>query len=269
MQPQTSGSADVIEYRGASIITAALPVSFLAIGAAALLADGNAGSAIDFAFLSIGCVALAILRSFRPRGIIVCPDGLENRTGLFRCDSVRWADVIQVRRERPGVLVLSTTHATRIRSDRGRDVVLRGSDELGSVIGQREGPSLEQPIREALADYRRRSGQPPEDAPSADLVLSWAILQWLLVAGCVAVVLLVGIVTFRWVADIASSWSGRVRQVGFLAAGLAAVAPAAMVPGWAGPRLPAHAGAILGWRPAADLVPFLIPWIVMLAIRVA
>ena len=269
MQPQALGSADAIAYRGASFMTAALPVSTLAIGAAALLADGNAGSALDLAFLSMGCVVLAILRSFRPRGVIVTSEGLENRTGMFRRDFVRWADVIQVRRERPGVLVLSTTDTTRIRSDRSRDVVLRGSDELGSLIGQRDGPSLELPIREALSDYRRRSGQPLEDAPSADLVLSWAILQWLLVAGCVAVVLIVGIVAFRWVANIAPSWSGRVRQVGFLAAGLAAVAPAATVPGWAGPRLPAHATALLGWRPAADLVPFLIPWIVMLAIRVA
>jgi len=85
----------------------------------------------------------------------------------------------------------------------------------------------------------------------------------------VAVVLTVGLVAFRWVADIAPSWSGKVRQVGFLAAGLAAVAPASTVPGWVGPRLPTHASALLGWRPAADLVPFLVPWIVMLAIRVA
>jgi hypothetical protein len=269
MQPQATGSADVIDYLGASIITAALPVAFLAIGAAALLADGNAGSALDFAFLSVGCVVLAVLRSHRPRGVIVTSDGLENRTGMFRREFVRWADVIQVRRERPGVLVLSSIHATRFSSDRSRDIVLRGSDELGGLIGQRDGPSLEQPIRGALSDYRRRSGQPPEDAPPADLVLSWAILQWLLVACCVVSILIVGIMAFRWVAEIAPSWSGRVRQVGFLAAGLAAVAPAATVPGWAGPRLPAHASALLGWRPAADLVPFLVPWIVMLAIRVA
>jgi len=268
MQPQASGAADVIGYRGASIITAALPVSFLAIGAAALLADGNAGYALDLAFLSIGCVALAILRSFRPRGVIVSPYGLENRTGMFRRDFVRWADVIRVRGEWPGVLVLSSTDATRFRGNRSRDIVLRGSDELAALIGQREGPSLEQPIREALSDYRRRSGQRPEDAPST-VVVSWAILQWLLVAACVAVVLTVGLVAFRWVADIAPSWSGKVRQVGFLAAGLAAVAPASTVPGWVGPRLPTHASALLGWRPAADLVPFLVPWIVMLAIRVA
>ena len=266
MQPPTSGAAGVMEYRGPSIITAALPVSTLAIGAAALLADGNAGYALDLAFLSIGCVVLAILRSLRPRGVIVSPDGLENRTGMYRCDFVRWADVIRVRREWPGVLVLSTTNTTRFQS---HDIVLRGSDELGGLIGQREGASLEQPIRSALSDYRRRSGQPPEDAPSADPAMWWAILQWLLVAGCVAVVLIVGMVAFRWVADIAPSWSGRVRQVGFLATGLAGVAPAAMVPGWVGPRLPVHASAILGWRPAADLLPFLTPWIVMLAIRVA
>jgi hypothetical protein len=201
--------------------------------------------------------------------VIVTADGLENRTGMFRRDFVRWADVSQVRRERPGILVLSSTHIPGFARNRSRDIVLRGSDELAGIIGQRDGPSLEQPIREALYDYRRRSGQPPEDAPSADLVLSWAILQWALVAVCVAVILIVGILGFRWVADIAPSWSGRVRQVGFLAAGLAAAAPAATIPGWAGPRLPAHAGALLGWRPATDLVPFLIPWVVMLAVRVA
>jgi hypothetical protein len=254
-------SAGPFNFLGASLITALLPVSFLAIGAAALFADGDLSSATDLGLIAGACAVLAMLRRFRPRGVVLSAKRLENRTGMFRRDAIDWAEVQGIRQEWPGVLVVTAIGSGH------RDIVVRGSDELASIIGEREGPSLEQPIRQAVAKYQRAVGE-ERQADQAQASAN-GIIQWLLVAVCAALVLASGLVVLRLVGDVLPNWHGPLRRIMFVCAGVAAFAPAATVPGWIGPRMPKHLADLVGWRKASDLLPFILPWVVLGATRIA
>jgi hypothetical protein len=258
--------ADAEFYRG-PIVTAALLVSGLIVGALALLADGNRTGAIDFLMLAVGLSVMAALRSRLPRGVAIWSEGMENRTGMFRREQVRWGDVVRVDPENGAVLVV---HAVSDGLSRDRQIVVHGSDQLASYIGERDAASLEGPIRDALARYHQEQGRHPTPGQlTHGYRWSWTSLQLIELAVGLVVAIALGVALFRVIDLLPATWAEVTRQLAFVFAALAACAPWAMVPGWAGPRLPKSPGDLIGWRSASGLLPYMVPWMIMLAGRLA
>ena len=267
MASQQEGVPVEAEIHRGPVVTTALLIGGLVIGALALLFDGRPTPALDLLAIAIGSGVLAILRSRRPRGVAIWSDGMENRTGMFRRDRVRWADVIRLDRENGAVLVV---HATVERSTWHRQIVVHGSDQLATHIGERDGASLERPIRAALEKYREEhDGLGELDDAAGFRSWSWSAVQLVELALGLAMATVLGVVLFRAIDLLPSSLGGVATQFAWVCAAVAACSPWAMVPGWAGPRLPKSVRAVVGWRSASDVLPYLLPWMIMLAGRLA
>ena len=267
MAKQIDGVPPDAEIHPGPVVTTALLISGLVIGALALLFDREPTPALDLLVVAIGCGVLAVFRSRRPRGVAIWPEGLENRTGMFRRDRVHWGDVIRLDRENGAALVV---HATVERSTQDRQIVVHGSDQLASYIGQRDGASLEQPIRDALERYRqehRELREPPDEARSQSW--SWTAVQLIELTLGLAMAIVLGVVLFRAIDQLPTFLGGVASQFAWVCAAIAACSPWAMVPGWVGPRLPKSLRAVVGWRSASNVMPYLLPWMFMLGGRLA
>jgi hypothetical protein len=255
---------DPVVYRGASMITAGFLLSILAFGTVVCLGFRQGLEAAGFGLLLLGCSTLALWRTRRPRSVIVGSNGFENRTGMFRSEVVLWSDVLAVTTEKPGILVIYAAPAGAATSQRARQIVVRGSDALSSLIGEGDGPSLERPIRASLESYRGTRGEPAvADVAPGPINLLAGVADWALLACALAAVLVLGTVGLRTTYDVVPGVSGAVHEVVFLVSALAAGAPMVMVPGWAGPRLPTRIGTAVAWRPASELLPFVAPWMLL------
>ena len=267
-EPQTGqgpGRGDVtvedpVVYRGASVITAGFLLSILAFATGFWFVFRQGPEAAGFGLLLFGCSALTLWRTRRPRGVVVGSNGFENRTGMFRSEVVRWSDVLAVTTEKPGILVIYAAPVGAVDGHRVRQVVVRGSDALSSLIGEKDGPSIERPIRAGLESYREARGEPAVAALAPRPInLLGGVADWASLACSSAAVLVLGTVGLRAAYDLAPGASGAVHEVVFLISALAAVAPMVTVPGWAGPRLPVRIETAVAWRPASELLPFVAP----------
>jgi hypothetical protein len=264
MAKQRDGIPAEAEIHRGPVVTTAFLISGFVIGALALLVDGKPTQALDLLVIAIGCGVLAAFRSRRPRGVAIWPDGMENRTGMFRRDRVHWGDVIRLDRENGAALVV---HSTAEGSTQDRQIVVHGSDQLESYIGERDGASLEQPIRDALERYRQEHGEPRDDARCQSW--SWNVVQLIELAVGLAIAIVLGVILFRAIDLLPTSLGGVAKQFAWVCAAVSACSPWAMVPGWVGPRFPKSLRAAVGWRSASNVMPYLLPWMFLLGARMA
>jgi hypothetical protein len=255
---------DPVSYRGASLMTAGFLLSILAFATGFWFVFGQGLEAAGFGLLLLGCSTLTLLRTRRPRGVVVGSNGFENRTGMFRSEVVLWSDVLAVTTEKPGILVIYAAPVGAATDQRVRQIVVRGSDALSSLIGEGDGPSLERPIRASLESYRDAMGEPAiaDIAPARTNQLI-GVADWVSLVCSSAAVLAFGAVGLKAALDLAPGASGAIREVAFLTSALAAGAPMVMVPGWAGPRFPTGIDTAVAWRPASELLPFVAPWMLL------